>query len=613
MTRTCHSLLIFCLAAALACAGLVGAGSQAASADTGEVRAITFPVGGPVHFIDDFGAPRVGHTHMGNDIMAGKLQPEFAAHDGWVSWMRLEGAGYPNNGNLLILRDDEGWEYWYIHINNDTPGTDDQTNPDEWNIRPGVKVGKRVFAGEQIAYVGDSGDAETTASHLHFEIHKPDGTVISPYSSLMAASHAPIDPALVSANTPYGHLDAVSTAAGGVSMSGWAIDPNVSGPDTVTVFDNGFRLTDLTADTSRPDVGAAFPTAGAAHGFDDRLPLGDGTHNLCAYAINDGAGGSPLIGCGSVTVVGSPIGMLDIAGRDPAGMRVAGWSIDPDAAGPVSIRMTVDSAAPTTVVADGSRPDVGAAFPDAGPNHGFDATFAVPTGTHRICVTALNRAAGADKTLGCINVLVTSNPIGNLDMANPTRGGFDIGGWAIDPDTSDPIGVDIVLDGVTVSTLWTATSRPDVNAAFPGYPGNHGFAATIPAGPGSHYVCARGRNVGAGVTTTIACRAAVVTGLPFGNLDVANRSGSTVNVAGWAIDPDTVGPIDVHYYVDGAFGGAVRSDQPRGDVGAVFPAYGSSHGYSFSVPLSAGPHQICVYAINVGTPDVNPLIACAVS
>jgi hypothetical protein len=99
-------------------------------------------------------------------------------------------------------------------------------------------------------------------------------------------------------------------------------------------------------------------------------------------------------------------------------------------------------------------------------------------------------------------------------------------------------------------------------------------------------------------------------GLPFGNLDIANRSGSNLDVGGWAIDPDSVGAIDVHYYVDGAFRGAVRSDQPRGDIAAAFPAYGSGHGYSFSVPVSAGAHQICVYAINVGTPDVNPLLAC---
>jgi hypothetical protein len=39
-----------------------------------------------------------------------------------------------------------------------------------------------------VSYVGDSGNAEHTGSHLHFEIHKPDGTIINPYKSLQAAT-----------------------------------------------------------------------------------------------------------------------------------------------------------------------------------------------------------------------------------------------------------------------------------------------------------------------------------------------------------------------------------------------------------------------------------------
>ena len=30
---------------------------------------------------------------------------------------------------MLILTGTDGWKYWYIHINNDTPGTDDGANP----------------------------------------------------------------------------------------------------------------------------------------------------------------------------------------------------------------------------------------------------------------------------------------------------------------------------------------------------------------------------------------------------------------------------------------------------------------------------------------------------
>jgi hypothetical protein len=51
-----------------------------------------------------------------------------------------------------------------------------------------------------------------------------------------------------------------------------------------------------------------------------------------------------------------------------------------------------------------------------------------------------------------------------------------------------------------------------------------------------------------------------------------------LRVSGWAIDPDTAAPIDVHTYVDGAFAGATRADQPRPGVGNGYPGYGPNHG-----------------------------------
>ena len=43
--------------------------------------------------------------------------------------------------------------------------------------------------------MGDSGNAEWTGSHLHFELHRPDGTKFNPYQSLLAATviDQPID------------------------------------------------------------------------------------------------------------------------------------------------------------------------------------------------------------------------------------------------------------------------------------------------------------------------------------------------------------------------------------------------------------------------------------
>jgi hypothetical protein len=150
-----------------------------------EYHTLTFPVREPVQYYDDFGGAR---QHPGNDLMGHKLDHELAANDGTITFVRADSSGH--SGNMLILTGTDGWKYWYIHINNDTPGTDDGKNPAQWRFAPGIRLGSQVKRGQFIAYMGDSGEAETTAPHLHFELHRPDDTFIDPYTSLRLAQGA---------------------------------------------------------------------------------------------------------------------------------------------------------------------------------------------------------------------------------------------------------------------------------------------------------------------------------------------------------------------------------------------------------------------------------------
>jgi len=147
---------------------------------------ITFPVSGPVTYIDSYGAPRSGgRTHAGQDLMAPKMAKAVAAADGVVTALRHDATGL--SGNSLTITDSRGWRYVYLHLNNDTPGTDDGANRYDQAFAPGIRKGAEVTAGQHVGYVGDSGNAEEAGSHLHFELHAPDGTVVNPFGALAAA------------------------------------------------------------------------------------------------------------------------------------------------------------------------------------------------------------------------------------------------------------------------------------------------------------------------------------------------------------------------------------------------------------------------------------------
>ncbi len=128
-----------------------------------------FPVAGKVWWHDWFNPDglRPMRIHHGQDIFAPKMTPLVAVFDG-VVWLRP--ATRPGGHNMLYLYGDNGLQARYMHINNDTPGTDDNAGAWETAYAPGLKDGDRVAAGQHLAWVGDSGNAEDTEPHLHFEL-----------------------------------------------------------------------------------------------------------------------------------------------------------------------------------------------------------------------------------------------------------------------------------------------------------------------------------------------------------------------------------------------------------------------------------------------------------
>ena len=204
----------------LVVAALVGSLTVGVQRADAAVYSITHPVHADyldqVRWSDSWGAPRGGgRSHIGVDIMGDRMIPLVAANDSVVTWGEFDNAG----GNIVRLRDTKGWEYQYIHINNDRPGTDDGKasclqafaakicNSLDGNR---IKRGLEFKAGEFIAYMGDSGNAEWIASHLHFEVYAPngDGSVSpvnpTPYVDAAAANPAPPLPNVSDAPLPDG-------------------------------------------------------------------------------------------------------------------------------------------------------------------------------------------------------------------------------------------------------------------------------------------------------------------------------------------------------------------------------------------------------------------------
>jgi murein DD-endopeptidase MepM/ murein hydrolase activator NlpD len=122
-----------------------------------------FPVRGPADYTDDWHDPRFGppfHLHQGTDIFAERGTPVVAPDAGTITFTD-GGLG----GRGAFVTTDDGTYYYFAHLN----AYDDS-----------VYGGAQVKRGQVIATVGNTGNAENGAPHLHFEIHPGGGGATNP-------------------------------------------------------------------------------------------------------------------------------------------------------------------------------------------------------------------------------------------------------------------------------------------------------------------------------------------------------------------------------------------------------------------------------------------------
>ncbi len=296
--------------------------------------------------------------------------------------------------------------------------------------------------------------------------------------------------------TSFGAVDVVAQDPGGtVEVSGWAIDPKTANPVTVVVYVDGVSTAVVTADAARADVGAAYPGAGAAHGFDVKVPVvATSGHLIDVYAIDStNNGDNPLLREVNTSAGLTSIGALDSAG-DVSGneIRVSGWAFDPKATGPSSVAIYVDGVGAAIVPAAQERDDVAAVYPTEGADHGYSVTLPATTdGAHVVDVYAIDSTNnGNNPLLGQTTVMVSSSSFGSVDAVNQTTNdNVQVSGWAIDPKTADPISVVVYVDGVATTVKTAGDARSDVGAVYSASGANHGFSIQVPiATLGTHTV-----------------------------------------------------------------------------------------------------------------------------
>ena len=154
--RSSHLGLALSACAAIVLGCLPGQTNQAAAATP--VHLAAFPLDGSCTYEDSWMADRgvnaagVKLYHEGIDLIAATGVPIRAVVDGTISRLSSSTRG----GNQLYLDAPDGSYFFHAHIS---------------RYADGLVQGQSVKAGQVIAYVGQSGDAQYSVPHLHFEVH----------------------------------------------------------------------------------------------------------------------------------------------------------------------------------------------------------------------------------------------------------------------------------------------------------------------------------------------------------------------------------------------------------------------------------------------------------
>jgi cell wall-associated NlpC family hydrolase len=283
-------------------------------------------------------------------------------------------------------------------------------------------------------------------------------------SASMALASLVVTPAALAnppgPHDPFGKVTSVSAAAGGMTVKGWAADPDALATN-LTIYaiqDGRTTVASILTAVANATVQTKYAT-GPTPGFVLTVPIAADLHTVCIAAGNVLSGLTTLLTC-IATPLGTTLTSSQLAAHSPTGsfgsaratstaIRVTGWATDPDYyARRATVVLYIDGAPARTVTTTtypAPRPT------GAGARSLVDFSVPAATGAHVACLWVVNIGFGSNRSLGC-KAVDTRGPAGTGTLTTPTlntaalgRAKLHIGDdyvWAAaGPDTFDCSGL----------------------------------------------------------------------------------------------------------------------------------------------------------------------------
>lgn len=384
------------------------------------------------------------------------------------------------------------------------------------------------------------------------------------------------------------YKDNISISSGNLNVSGWALLQD--GVKTIELYLDNNKLGNAEIGLPRPDVSSTYPgyTNGQNSGFKFEKNLNEfapGNHAMTIKVIgNDGSVYSENYSINIEKL--SPLLYIDSAKESGQNLQISGWALN--SSGIKNINVYVDGKSLGQATTGISRPDVKAAYPSYkdGDKSGFNFQVSSNTlagGKHDVIVEAIG-VDGSKKTSTFSINIDKKLSLGNIDGVYVEKDKVCVSGWALSP--SGVSSVEVYFNDKLLGTTTASLSRPDVNAAYPGYlqGKNSGFTykhnlSEINFGVNKVKLVVKGND---GTTMQLSSTFNNVMAEDLYSIDAASLTwNGDLNLSGWILSQEIVKKVSV--YVNGQFQGDATIGMARPDVSAAYPIYSNDKGgFSFT-------------------------------